>query len=296
MTVFGPQDVLRTRSKSWAFARFTVPDTSARHLLVIENGGANGELKRVTSATIWLNGMRVVGPREFRRSKRRIEVPVRARRHNLLWIHVHGKPGSGVTYRIEAKDRRPPLISNVEPGDGTVVSDPEITLTVTASDVLSGVASVTCNGVESTFVDPDYACTVPLLPGSNAIEVVATDGCGNSSARVVHVTFDPPPDVTITSPADGDVLTGNPVIVTGTVDDPAASVTVNGVPAQSGADFTVALTLPAGENTITAVARDAIGGEGTDSVEVTLIPGPGPTVTISAPEQDFVTGGPENRF
>jgi hypothetical protein len=50
-----------------------------------------------------------------------------------------------------------------------------------------------------------------------------------------------------------------------------------------------------GESTITAVARDAVGGEGTDSVEVTLILGPGPAVTIRSPRDGFVTGGPADR-
>ncbi len=296
VTVLGPQDAVRTRGKSWVWTRFSVPDRSAPHTLRIRNGGANGEMRRVTSAMVWLNGHLVVSPKRFRHKHAVIEVPVRVRSHNVLWIRLHGKPGSGFTFQIDAKDEKPPVISAVEPGDGTVVSDPEVTLTVTASDTLSGVASVTCNGLESTFVDPDYACTVPLLPGSNAIEVVATDRCGNSSVRVVQVTFDPPPVVTITSPVAGSVLFANPVIVTGTVDDPAAEVTVNGVPATGGASFIASLVLPAGENTITAIARDAVGGLGTDSVEVTLILGPGPTVKISSPKDGFVTGGRGDRF
>jgi hypothetical protein len=44
VTVFGPQDAVRTRGKSWVWNRFSVPDPSAPHTLRILNGGASGEM------------------------------------------------------------------------------------------------------------------------------------------------------------------------------------------------------------------------------------------------------------
>ena len=60
------------------------------------------------------------------------------------------------------------------------------------------------------------------------------------------------------------------VTVTGTVDDPSAAVTVNGLPATvSGGAFTASgVPLEFGPNTVTAVARDPAGNTATISMTV----------------------------
>jgi hypothetical protein len=78
--------------------------------------------------------------------------------------------------------------------------------------------------------------------------------------------------VRITSPANGAVFNENPVNVTGTVSDPSASLTVNGViPSISGDTFQVSLKLTEGVNAIIAVAEDRYGQGASDQIEVTLI-------------------------
>jgi hypothetical protein len=99
--------------------------------------------------------------------------------------------------------------------------------------------------------------------------------------------------VSITSPEDGAVIVRGPVVVTGTVDDPGAVVTVNGTPATGFPDFSATVPVSKGANTLVAVARDAAGGEGTDSVEITVLAGTtGPTVSIASPKPGFLLGGP----
>ena len=67
------------------------------------------------------------------------------------------------------------------------------------------------------------------------------------------------------------------VTINGTVDDPAAAVTVNGVLASmSGNSFSLSLTLPMGSNSLTAIARDPAGNTRTKSVTVSVIPPPRP--------------------
>jgi len=76
----------------------------------------------------------------------------------------------------------------------------------------------------------------------------------------------------IESPLDGATLTTPATDVTGTVDDPSAFVTVNGVVASvdaSGQFVALGVHLEPGPNELTAVAENALGGRGTDMVTVT---------------------------
>ena len=73
------------------------------------------------------------------------------------------------------------------------------------------------------------------------------------------------------------------IAVTGTIDDPAASVMVNGTAATiSGGAFSASLTLSEGQNTITATATDGAGNASSASVTVDLDT-VGPVIVISSP-------------
>lgn len=95
--------------------------------------------------------------------------------------------------------------------------------------------------------------------------------------------------ISITSPAQSAYLSLSPTIVTGTVSDPNATVSVNGLPAQvSGGGFSASIPLREGSNLITAVAQNSNGVAGTASETITLDTTP-PHVTISAPVAGAVT-------
>jgi hypothetical protein len=101
----------------------------------------------------------------------------------------------------------------------------------------------------------------------------------------------PPPLLTveITSPENGSVVNARPLIVTGIVSDPKATVTVNGVtPSLSGNTLQASVDLAEGQNTITAQAKDQYGQTATDSVTVTLLT----MGTIAGTATDSQTGLP----
>jgi len=101
----------------------------------------------------------------------------------------------------------------------------------------------------------------------------------------------PPPLLTveITSPENGSVVNARPLIVTGIVSDPTATVTVNGVtPSLSGNTLQASVDLAEGQNTITAQAKDQYGQTATDSVMVTLLT----MGTIAGTVTDSQTGLP----
>jgi hypothetical protein len=87
--------------------------------------------------------------------------------------------------------------------------------------------------------------------------------------------------VEITSPEGGAELTESPVVVSGTVSDPEAAVTVNGVGAEVAEDgsFSVQVELTEGENAITAIAK-LNEQEASDSITVTYAPEAVPTGSV----------------
>jgi hypothetical protein len=94
------------------------------------------------------------------------------------------------------------------------------------------------------------------------------------------------PHLTITSPASGTTVTSTPVTVTGTAGGGSGvkSVTVNGVTATvSGSNWTAAVPLTPGPNTLTATMTTTVGSTETASVTVTYVPlanGQPPHVTL----------------
>jgi len=120
-----------------------------------------------------------------------------------------------------------------------------------------------------------FSCvpTTPLPEGQTTVTAVATDGAGNtSSAAIATITVDTtPPDVTITSPADGSTTSDHEPTIVGTT-EPFATVVVsesNGTTIctatadSSGAwSCEVPASLVDGPHTIIAVATDRVGNEG----------------------------------
>jgi hypothetical protein len=59
----------------------------------------------------------------------------------------------------------------------------------TASDDLSGIAALYCNGSPLPPSGPTFACDVPMVNGDNRINVTATDLAGNASFSDMDVSF-----------------------------------------------------------------------------------------------------------
>lgn len=158
-------------------------------------------------------------------------------------------------------DAGPDQTSNVLVGDvvvlnGSASSDAD-------GDTLSYVWSLTTVPPDSAAVlsDPfsDKPTFVADKAGDYVAQLTANDDKTDSSADVVNVTVVvAPPTVAIAAPVPGTIATENPVTVTGTVDDPSATVTVNGdaTPNNNGA-YSANVTLAEGENTVTVVGPTA---------------------------------------
>ena len=92
-------------------------------------------------------------------------------------------------------DKTPPVLSISQLPE--TVTDAGLDVTGTATDALSGLHSVTCNGQAAALSGNTFSCSITLSEGSNTIDVAATDNAGNSGSRSASVmlsTFVPPPN------------------------------------------------------------------------------------------------------
>jgi hypothetical protein len=193
---------------------------------------------------------------------------------------------ASVTVRL---DKTPPFVSVSSPANGTIVTATPQTISGTVTETLSGVASLTCNGAAATVVATAFNCSASLSSGSNSIAISAADVASNTSTSTLTLTYAPVPTVTLTAPANLSYLNITPTTVNGTVSDPTATVTVNGLAAPvANGSFSIALPLLEGPNIISATATTPGGAAGTANIQVTLDTTP-PHVTITSPPDQFVT-------
>ena len=118
----------------------------------------------------------------------------------------------------------------------------------TATDALSGVATAACNATPATFAAGIVECAPPLSPGINAIQSIVTDNAGNSAVGVdAHAGLPARADRDAHRAGNLSYLNITPTTVSGTVDDPTATVIVNSIPAAVvNGSFSLALPLAEG--------------------------------------------------
>jgi hypothetical protein len=188
-------------------------------------------------------------------------------------------------------DRTAPLVVLTAPAPGTLQRTPRIQVTGTALDT-SPLVSITVAGRELGAESP-FDTDVELgQEGLQTIEARARDIADNEGVASVTVNRSQPPTVHITSPANLTPFGTTPITMSGTVDDPQASVKVGieETPAVvSGNTWTAqGVFLREGGNVVTAVATDAQGNSGTDSVTV-ILDTTAPRVFVDSPADGSTT-------
>jgi hypothetical protein len=201
--------------------------------------------------------------------------------------------GSVTASATVSLDQTAPLVTITSPTDGSISSSANVSVTGLTSDGLSGLAAVTCNNTPATLSAGSFTCSLQITQGSLAISVQATDVAGNSASASLNTNLQGP-KLTINTPVQQDLFGANPVSVTGSVDDPAAIITVNGVPAtNAGSTFKAdGIILREGNNLITATGTNTGGAAGTASVNVVLDTTP-PTISIDSPTNQAIVTSPQ---
>lgn len=284
--VFGPETCQRGTGAPTVFSySFPATEPTRGYVFKVYNGGLEDTTyEMVSSSTVTLNGVQILGPSNFSQNVSYLEVPITLQTENALEVEVRGKPGGAMIIKIL------PLVVIESPIEGQVLGSPQVAV---AGHLYSAVASVSVNGVAATVTDLAYSASgVPLIEGANVITATATRADGFTGRDSVAVTLDTtPPAITLMAPSDGAVLADPTVEVTGSVDDPSATVTVNGSPvALTGGQFSAAISLTIGPNTIEVAAEDTLGNGSTVTIQVTYTPPP-PTVSLSASPTAIALGG-----
>ena len=191
------------------------------------------------------------------------------------------------------RDTTPPNVAIISPANLSTFNTNTITVSGTASDSTTSVASVTVNGLPVAVSGGAFSLTLDIGEGTRFITAVASDLLENTSTASISVTVDTtPPRVIINSPSDGTILFSSPItvsgmindIVSGTVNGNNATVTVNGISATVSNRGFIAdnISLSQGTNTITAAGRDAAGNEASAAITVTLDTQAKPKIKISS--------------
>lgn len=299
--VFGPETYTRgTGSPQSVTTPFAILDSGATYTLEVVNGGDQGELERVSSAVILLNGVEVVGPRDFNQQVERIERAIAPETLNELTVEVRSKPGSGFVLRI---------LGEGVLGAGAPRLDPHAAATAEQEIVISGLAPgaevvevAAPTGVILADVNGfTFSVAVPLRPNSvNQLFFTSISAAGTRSApAATEVTQDSePPLAFIDFPAGGAQLTTETTDVAGRVSDVLSgfmglSVTVNGIAAEidigigtNGTFFVPQLALMLGQETvIEAVATDALGNSRATQITVTQV-----AIPPGAPRLEVISG------
>lgn len=204
----------------------------------------------------------------------------------------------GESLRLQVKEKVAPVIAITSPTAGAYLTSnkPAISWKVTDSD--SGVdpdtigitvdsgTKITGDSITKTAITGGYQCSytpgTALADGSHTLKFDASDYDGNAATQK-SVTFKVdtvPPTLSVTAPAAGLVTNKSACTVTGTTNDATSSPVTVTVKLNSGTaaevtvnedgSFSKALTLAAGANTITIVAKDAAGKTTTVTRTVTL--------------------------
>ena len=165
-----------------------------------------------------------------------------------------------------------------QPG-GAGIDTKTTKLIVDGKDVTSS-ASVTTSSVS-------YTPASNLPEGYHTVAVSVSDLAQNPASLTWHFTTDTTrPVVSITTPQNGAVLNTPQITVSGTVNEPVTSVTINNSPAQVfGLTFSLSLGLSEGQNTITASATDRAGNPGTSTTVSLFLDTALPVISLNAPAQ-----------
>jgi len=308
-TLFGPQRYVRTVGAPNVYnGTFTVSSSvGAPFQLRIVNGAANGA-DRITSGTVRVNGVQVVGPADFGQNVALIERTLTLGPSNTVEVQLASKPGGYLTLTVLGR-RIPPVPTSLSPNPLSVTAGATATLTATLrpAPLQAGTLSLSSANPETAtvpasvpFAAEQTSVSIPVTAVASGTTTITAAANGGSASATVNVT-PAPPTVTSLAPATLTVTQGSQGSLTATISAAQAVDTSVALASSNSALAAVpsAVVVPAGQLTaaigVTAVSPgDAQitatlnGSSASSRVTVTPLP---PTVVSLLPAVSTVTLG-----
>lgn len=178
------------------------------------------------------------------------------------------------TSRTLKIDKTPPILNLASPA--STLTTPLLALTGTATDALSGIATVRCNNAPATLGGVNLACNVNLVAGLNTISIQATDQAGNTTTATQNVTLNATP-LRISA-----VVTPTPNAAGWNRTDATVNFTCAGGVAPVTCPPPSIVTTEGANQTISGTARDAAGNGASAGVTVKLDKTP-PVINVTPP-------------
>jgi hypothetical protein len=235
--------------------RFAIQNPKTTYALRISNGGVSGRLQLAKSAgTVTLNGVQVVGIRDWNQAASTIEKAVTLLPSNQLAVTVTSGQGTGMTLGLIGLDSDPPKIAATfnPPPNAAGWNNSDVTVTFTCSDFTSGVAF----------------CPSPITLSTEGVNQVvsgtAFDKAGNAATASVTINLDKTPPIisgSINPPPDAGGWNGGAVTVNFTCADAMSGVASCSSP--------VAVTSE-GTTQVPGTATDVAGNTATANVTVNI--------------------------
>jgi hypothetical protein len=193
-----------------------------------------------------------------------------------------------------------PTLTVNAPNNGLVTNVNPLNINGTVTDT-NGIASLTI-GTTTVTVAPNgsFSHALPLaLDGVVTVTVVATDRAGNSVTVNRTVTYDTTMTApTVAAPTDNSQTNIGTLTVRGTVGEPGTvairnSTTNTTMQAQlTGLDYSGAVQLASGSNTLEVTATDAVGNLSATVTRTVLYDPNSPALAITAPAHDIQVNAP----
>jgi hypothetical protein len=157
---------------------------------------------------------------------------------------------------------------------------------VSIVDFGAGISPGPLTVTSATQLSTNLTIASNATPGSRTVTVTT----GAQVATLTDAFAVIGPQISLSSPSDKSFVNTPSITVAGTVNDPAATVAINGVAAPNiGGSFTVAIPLSEGNNTVTAVATGVGGATSSTSVLVNLDTTPPRIAVLTPVDQDETT-------
>lgn len=212
-TAYGPTDFQRTTGAPNQYQQsFHILDPSAPYTLQVYNGGLDGQLQRISSALIFLNGTSIFSTSDFNQKVTFLEKAVSGlAAANTLNVELRSNPSGTLTLQVFGEDFVPPEIQIIAPPDGFITNQPLGIMIVSFSDKTAGIKAgslvIDLNG-GGFFASIDQIVTDDLSSGELRIttvdlpdafytfNVAIEDRAGNIGEATSHFIFDAtPPEV-----------------------------------------------------------------------------------------------------